>query len=233
MSTDDRRREDGRRLAAIGALSAAGLALTGAEAEAGIVVTTVNQDIGFAAGDVSAVTLDALPTVGNKVLIAATPGTTGNFHLLLAEGVQAKGFKLGVYLLGQTTFASRFNKGATLNQAVLKTSAGFIAVVNQTSGSASGTFTDKYFLFSFQDASNKTLYGWIEGSLTDNSYDNGTYHLTAYAYDDTGAVIHAGDTGATVPEPGAATLGLLGAAMVGGAAGVRRWKKARASATAD
>ena len=232
MIRTDHRRESGRRLAALGALSSAGLAIAGSEAEAGIVVTTVNQDIGFAAGDLSSLELTGLPTVNFNVLIARTTYPGGRSRSLVVSGAGVKGFQLGDFktTVSNLSFASRFAKGATLNQAAIKRSGGYITIATKSGSSASSKFTDKYFLFSFKDASNKVLYGWIEGSLTDNTYDSMTYHLTSYAYDDTGAAIHAGDTGAAVPEPGTASLGLLGAALVGGAAGVRRWKEAKAEA---
>jgi hypothetical protein len=56
--------------------------------------------------------------------------------------------------------------------------------------------------------------------------------VVSWAFDDTGAPIHAGDEGGTVPEPG--TLGTTGlAALTLGALGVRRWRNARPSRTAS
>ncbi len=98
-------------------------------------------------------------------------------------------------------------------------------------GSARGDFSHQYALFRFNPGAGM-LYGWVElsGSVTaaNSSLPSFGPSLTieGWAYDTTGAPIHAGDTGSAVPEPGTfAGTGL--AALALGAAGMRRWRAAR------
>ncbi len=93
-----------------------------------------------------------------------------------------------------------------------------------------GSFTDKYALFEFNPGTGPR-YGWIElsGSVTDTygpAYANGpSVTVEGWAYSTSGAQIRAGYTG--VPEPG--TFALTGlAALALGAAGMRRWRTAKA-----
>lgn len=83
-----------------------------------------------------------------------------------------------------------------------------------------------YFLFRFND-NGSTLYGW--GQLSEFIDTSGPeVTLVDYAYDTTGAFLPAGTTGAPVPEP-AETIPLALSALVLGAAGVRRWRAAKAA----
>jgi hypothetical protein len=99
-------------------------------------------------------------------------------------------------------------------------------------------FADKFALFSFPCTSG-TCYGWLELSLDNNALSSSTDNLTGpdltleqWYYDDSGAQIAAGDTVSTgVPEPGnLATTGL--AALILGAAGVRRWRASKPASKA-
>ncbi len=228
MSSADRRGSTGRRLAALGALSSAGLAFAGTDAEAGVVVTTVNGtagvNIGFAAGDLPSFAPSALPGGNSNIYIGR--GSVGHSRSLFVSGLPAKsGFVIGDFERFGLNFVSTVQKGATNGHhggSVGFLSGGFITVAN-SSHSFLGPFAPSYFLFAFLDAG-QPLFGWIYGSLPDSSYDNMTFNLIAYAYDDTGAILPAG----AVPEPGTAVQGLLAGALIGGAAGVRRWKKAKA-----
>ena len=230
MSSADRRGITGRRLAALGALSSAGLALAGTDAEAGVVVTTVNGtagvNIGFATNDVQSFALSALPG-GNSNIYIGRGGTNGLSHGLFVSGLPAKsGFVIGDFQRFGFPFVSTVPKGATLFQAHHLLSGGFITVANSShSNGFLGPFAPAYFLFAFFDAG-QPLFGWIYGSLPDSTFNNMTFNLISYAYDDSGGVLPAG----AVPEPGTAELGLLAGALIGGAAGVRRWKKAKAEA---
>lgn len=73
----------------------------------------------------------------------------------------------------------------------------------------------------------KSVYGWLAGSITFDNSANIGFTVRSYAYDNTGAQIGAGVTSSTpVPEPPSITL-LAFAAMATGAAGTRRFKRAR------
>jgi hypothetical protein len=226
-----RRRETTRRVAALGTLSAVGMALGSTEADAGIIVTNVNQDIGFAPGDVPNVFLTNLPGKNASALIATSQFLGAKTHTLGFFGSSAPYFRIKTVVTSGHPFAQRLNAGVKWGSiGGGQHSYGLITVrTSNGAGPNQGTFTDKYFAFEFKDQSqgDALRYGWIEGSLTDNSYDKMTYHLTAYAYDNTGAQIAMGDRGQAVPEPMTANLMLLGGALVSGAAGVRRWKQAK------
>jgi hypothetical protein len=109
-----------------------------------------------------------------------------------------------------------------------QTSGGGIRTFHRTRGD--GNFSHKYALFQFNPGTGP-LYGWIELSgFVSNVYGNSpnagpAVTIEGWGYDTTGAQIHAGDTG--VPEPG--TFALTGlAALALGAAGMRRWRAAKA-----
>jgi hypothetical protein len=90
-------------------------------------------------------------------------------------------------------------------------------------------FSQKYFAFYFLDASFLPHYGWTYGSLT-GDYSDQMYNLISYAHDTTpGVMITTGQTqqSSSNPEPSTAALGAM-AALIPGAAGVRKWNRARA-----
>ena len=94
------------------------------------------------------------------------------------------------------------------------------------------SFSNKYALFSFVQGG-QTLYGWMQLSFTVSGQFGGdpafgpelTIH--DFAFDDSGALIGAGQT--AVPEP--STLASTGlAALALGAVGLRSWRKNRKAA---
>jgi hypothetical protein len=102
---------------------------------------------------------------------------------------------------------------------------------SQTLGNQS--FDHLYSLFQFEDGSN-TLYGWIQlsysvsGQFGPDAIFGPELTIHDFAYDDSGAVIAAGQTvdASQVPEPStAASTGL--AALALGAVGLRQWRKTR------
>lgn len=93
-----------------------------------------------------------------------------------------------------------------------------------------GGFSEKFLLFTF-DNSGTTNYGWVE--LTTGTIDRGDESAMAVtigrvAYDNSGALIGAGQV--PIPEPASAALA-MGGAMVVGAAGLRRWRRERAASS--
>jgi hypothetical protein len=89
-----------------------------------------------------------------------------------------------------------------------------------------GQFAHKFALFSFNNGTGGTDFGWAELSLTAfNNFDGTvteTLTIENYAYDDSGALLPAGE----VPEPGTMGSMALGALALG-AVGLRRWRAAR------
>lgn len=95
-------------------------------------------------------------------------------------------------------------------------------------------FSSEYYLFKFQDAASVTHYGWIEGTLSNSNGGKPgvTFDLISYAWDSdtSGTQIFAGQTtpspggSGTAPEPSTGAMGAI-AALILGAAGVRKWKK--------
>ncbi|WOO39815.1 hypothetical protein [Rubellicoccus peritrichatus] len=81
-----------------------------------------------------------------------------------------------------------------------------------------------YFGFRFENGGT-TLYGWAQITMFDKTNPAGpgvTMHQ--WAYEDDGGSIRVGDTG-VIPEPAAVATGLGALAL--GAAGLRRWRKAK------
>jgi len=126
--------------------------------------------------------------------------------------------------------AFQANRGLVASRSWLNTEGG--AKHRNTWGT--GPFTDEYVLFEFLTGPN-TYYGWIDLSLSINKANQGVptnpadgpnLTINSFAYNTTpNEFLPAGTTELT-PEP--ATFELTGlAALVLGAAGVRRWRKAK------
>lgn len=110
---------------------------------------------------------------------------------------------------------------------------GAVIFTNRSSSLGNSAFSgqSKYLLFDFNN-SGTTNYGWLEiKALTTGVVGEGQSNYSAtlgtLAYDDSGATILAGQT-VPVPEPSSAALA-MGGALVAGAAGLRRWRKDRAT----
>jgi hypothetical protein len=194
------------------------LACQSADADT-ITVSNPNVNVGFAGGDVSHATLNigSLALQVNRV-------ATGIDHLFVFTMAQNKS---RISLRGTSTnlavgpYGKKFSQiGTFVHQPNV-----FFPGGASTGGAHTG-FSQQYFAFSFTDSSSQTHYGWIYGSLT-GGYSDFNYNLISYGYDTTPNVeIGAGYTGPT-PEPSTGVMFAM-AALVLGAAGVRKRNKAQA-----
>lgn len=221
-----------RKWASLSALGAGAVAFTGT-AEADIVETNVNECVGFSSCSTTPIVVN-LPGGARFSLVTKTfKDSVGTNHSVSFDG--HPDVEVATYHLSYrgTNGVRAFSAGQDWNQVTrIET---LKAVASGGHNSYSGTqsrnpFKSKtpYFLFSFQD-SGKTLYGWGELSIQGNGKTGPDVTLVDYAYDDSGAKIEAGTTQlAPVPEPPEAfPLALV--SLVMGAAGVRRWRKAKAA----
>ncbi len=194
-------------------------ALCGTAAHAQVVVTSVNENVGFASGDHSSYTV-SLPGASIDLVNRSSGPSTA------VLGIRAQ----NAYI--RATLHSVMPALANAGQ-VWSTIGGGINVGNPIATAdslhASPLFTDKYYAFRFNDSNNgnKTEYGWIEVSLTNNTVSNLTLHIDSYAYDKSGNPISMGDTvssASSVPEPSAALALAAFSTLTLGAVGVKRFK---------
>ena len=226
------RRVDHRQ-ALLASLSSAGIALVaGSDAQAGIIVSTVDQDVGWVKGVQTADFIGNLPGFygRNSINIRASNGSSSRslrFKNIGSVYVKANG---GTSPYGHGAIAVIAEKGQKWDQIGpgFEDSRAHIAY-NSTGGHASGLspFTNKFFAFKFNDGTSSSYqfrYGWIKASLTNQSFSNLFLHIDSYAYDDSGAQIAMGATG--VPEPASAiqlaALAALTWARLESGAGKRR-----------
>lgn len=83
-----------------------------------------------------------------------------------------------------------------------------------------------YIGFRFKPTAGEFVYGWASVTITPGF--GGSLTVTEWAFDDSGASIHVGQTvaSAAVPEPAGVAAGLGALAL--GAAGLMRWRRHRA-----
>ena len=219
-------------------------ALAAANANAQIIVTDVNVDIGYGPGGQATSFTSSLPGLSQFIIGHGNP--TSNGHFVSAFGTSAPNAYLafktartsyGLFELTKSPAGQRFGSAP----GTVSTFAGFASVLRTVSATTSGAtfnttiykgyapFTDGYFLYTFADTTNNQIdYGYIKASLTDDTFNGLNLHISSYAYDLSGREIRAGELPLNVPEPSAAiALAALGALSLG-AVGVRRMKALQA-----
>ena len=211
-------------------------ALAASQAHAQIVVTPVNVDIG--PNGQSSFT-SALPG-SSQFTIGFNKSAGRNIQNLFGTTASLPGgylrFKATRTALNKIQVLVKSPAGQKFNSAPGRTTSGnaFVRDSKQAGGTTThlgyAPFTDGYFLFKFKDTTNGSQmnYGYIQASLTDDTYANMNLHITSYVYDASGAQIAAGAQPAAVPEPGAAVALAAFGALTLGAVGVRRLKALQA-----
>jgi hypothetical protein len=218
------------RLASISALGAGALGVAAGTAEAAVHYSALNVKVGFGTGFGNNATLTITGTVTIFVFRSSTRGTGPH------AGYQA----WSVWLNGSSIEASNASAGQTWNQLIgggkrseeelgqrlISTSTDFVGRTQ----SPNGTF---YRLFRFRmNRTGPYYYGWLELSQTVTGTVGPEVTVLGYAWDDTGAMIQAGQTTSNTPEtplPSTMLLGALGALALG-AVGLRRWREGGAAA---
>lgn len=189
-------------------------ALISTTANAQIIRVNVNQDVGYAAGDLASFT-------------SALPG--GN-QFKLSRGNNSVGRSIDFNAVGSNVYNVQVRRTSVVI-AVAPLGKTFNGVGTGAGGASirqNATYTDQYFLFSFKSTTaGITKYGFIEAGLTDKTQANLNLHITAYAYDTSGAKIVTATATPAVPEPSAAIVLAAFSALTLGAVGVRRLKALR------
>jgi hypothetical protein len=227
-----------KKLASLTAVGAGAMALTSGKAEASPIFYSgvLDRTIGFGANAPQAA-FKTFTNIGGPSFSFKTAVSSNNApryaRTLLATAGAAAGFGFAMTTARDTRFAT-FSAGAVWAHNFVG-GGGTRTFADRAWGSGStrifgSPFTDKYLLFQFE--TNSLLqYGWAEVTLqlvdADSSAaaDGPNLTVVSYAYDSSGTLLPAGDTGAT-PEPSSLAESAL-AALVLGAEGLRRWRKAR------
>jgi hypothetical protein len=174
--------------------------------------STVGQ-LGFAVyqcgcGDVFAAVLGSPTLWMTATLLPGIPGSTGSGSYYFLKLVNA-GVKQPYYYYGHSGPIASFQS----------VSGGLLSGGN-------GQFQDRFALFSFEPSAGVFDYGWVELSMRAGANPiSAQLTIENYAYDDSGALIAAGE----VPEPGTFGPTAIGALALG-AVGLRRWRAARKKA---
>jgi hypothetical protein len=231
-----------QKVASLSALGAGALVFGAGQAEAGIIYSgTLDTHVGFLSGT----PFYQSPGIGPlgatfSFATAATARSSFSGRAIVAYGCGC------LQLAQQGGLLQLFDVGAIWTAALVPGTSMLVGARiwgngTRTTGTTANSFGNLPFdhlflLFQFTDGSN-TLYGWIQlsymvsGQFGPDPSFGPELTIHDYAYDDSGALIAAGQTtdASQVPEPAtAASTGL--AALVLGAAGLRQWRKTRKAA---
>jgi hypothetical protein len=229
-----------RQLASITAVGATAIALAGGKAEAaGIVVSNIlDTTIGFTnnlpagcCNEQIASHLFNTFASGPAFRFVATSFENPVNHTYMRELGLGQGSNSTMFGLKSGGVDHVFPAGAAW-ASVTQSKLAFLfgqRTVGAVRANGLPSFTDQYFLFKFL-GSNFFEYGWIEASMSvtnsasNLASDGPTVTVIQYAFDNSGVQIAAGQ--GETPEPASiAESGL--AALILGAEGQRRWRKAR------
>ena len=230
------------RLASISALGAGALGVGGNAVAGPIVYTPLNGEVGFGPGSKSIFAASSFkaPIVPGMnayfrrfALTSSSRLATGLIRL--AAGVSVNLASQGADLVFRNANAVSGQKWSSFRTSSANRS--FVLGIRTRSGFTGGNGQDGTFykLFAFLKSSAAPIdWGWIKLHETMGPPNGPDVQILGIAYDQTGALIAAGDTGTSspaTPEPSTIALASLSALALG-AAGVRRWRAARNSAEA-
>jgi len=235
------------RLASISALGAGALGVTAGTAEASIVYTPLNGNVGVSDG--WGASFHATVPGGQFSIYRSSSGarSSGTWRVKMFATGSSMAVKLANAVVGQTW--GKLGGGVATTQTLgyrraWRVTVGSVPPLSTPNGGSSGGGTPIYRTYKSHTGANGTFYklfrfnascgtgcsshldyGWLklDQALSDTSGPD--LLVLGMAYDDSGAPIKAGDTGAA-PEP--STMALAGfAALALGASGLRRWRAAR------
>jgi len=233
-----RRGKSWKKWVSLSTLSVAGAAV-GAHSLADVIVVPVNQNFNYNSN--TPYTLD-LPGI-NKMRVFSTQHMTSGSMGQNSRSVALGGVAGATYFhVRRYTAATWFGAPRKILQGTPKGkkwasaggtvgNMGLLGAVDNTFGAIGpSSYTDRYFAFQFKDANGQVDYGWLQATLNDvSSPQDIPVTITQYAYDTSGNPLDTGSTLSSVPEPTSTALAGLGA-LVLGAAGIRRWRKAKQAA---
>jgi len=226
-----------KKFASLAAAGAGAVSLTASKAEASIILSPdLNVTIGFTGSSVGR----GVHTAASHFFNTFASGPSFGFKAIETGNGSLYGRRLEA--AGNAAFETvasiitPFPADAVMNS--LSGSGKLIAARHwsNVSSSVSGAgfpFNDAFYLFRFDNGGVK--YGWLEASLALSFLPNAdpaagpSLTVIRYAFDNTGNSIAAGQTDLATPEPASLAETGIGALLLG-AEGLRRWRKARKAA---